>query len=213
MATTFQSTPTWTDNVAVLGPTTVAFGGSARGTIDLRAKQGATLFYWIGRKGATAPAAAIAVETRRVVNNGTATPGGVTSVLAPFSSTTGASNATTVNADAAAGATTLGIASATGFVAGDFVCIYDSGFTRLEFARVSKVVSTTLTLDAPLLYAHSAANADAVTRAADRFTASVFPGGSLVEVVFDYGAAGSGSDVVVLCKAQTYDLDQSVQTA
>lgn len=199
-------TPTWTDNVSVIAATTVANTGTARGTIDLRSKAGAYITIWIGRKGTTAPGASILGLIRRVLNNGTATPGG-TSTPVSFSSGTAAINQTTINADASAAATSIVVASGTGFVAGDQICIYDSGFTRLEFARVSRVSGTTLYLDAPILYAHTAAQADNVSRQADFFGPVWIAGGSLVEVVVDYGTTATGSDVVVLAKAQTYDSD------
>ena len=207
--TTF--TPTWTDNVSVLAPTTVAALGLARGTIDLRSKAGAYLFGWIGRKATTVLAAAIQVEVRRVLNNGAATTGGTGGAGgASFASSVAVTNVTTVNVDGTAGGTTIGVASATGIVAGDLLCVYDASFTRLEFARVSKVVSTTVTVDAPLQFAHTSAQGDAVTRLADRFGPAYLAGGSLYEVVFDYGGSATGGDVVVLAKAQTYDSDQGV---
>jgi hypothetical protein len=215
MATTFSQTPIWTDNVSVVAATTVAAGSATRGTVDLRGKPGAQLLAWIGRKGATAPASGIVVEARRVLNNATPTVGGVTGTTIPFTSQTVASNATTVNADSTTAGTfpaTVGVASATGIVAGDLLCLYDAGFTRLEFARVSKISGTTVTFDGSLQFQHTAAQADNVTRVADRFS-TWLPGGSLYEVVFDYGASATGSDVVVLAKAQTYDSDQSIQTA
>lgn len=209
----YTTTPTWTDNVTVLAPTTVAPLGLARGTIDLRGKAGMRLFAWIGRKGATALAAGVAVEARPILNNGVATVGGTAGPGgASWLSQIAASNATTVNADGTAGGTTVGVTSATGIVAGDILCIYDASFTRLEFARVSKVASLTVTVDSPLRFAHTSAQGDAVTRLADRFGPVFLPGGSLYEVVFDYGASATGADVVVMAKAQTYDSDASVSS-
>ena len=209
MATTFTNTSVYTDDVAVLAATTVAPRSMARGTLDLRTKPGAYLFAWVGRMGATALAAAVQVQVRRVLNNGTAAVGGTAGTSVSWASQTAASIATKVNANANAGGTTVGVASATGLVAGDTICIYDAAFARLEFARVSKVVSTTVTVDAPLRYAHASAQGDAVTRLADRFAPVLLPGGSLYEVVFDYGASTTGPPVVVLAKAQTYDFDRS----
>jgi len=113
--------------------------------------------------------------------------------------------ATTVNADSSAGQIILNVASTLSFAAGDMLCIYDSGFTRLEFARVSRVSGSTLILDDELAITHTGAQADNVTKAADVFTPLLLPGGSLWEVVIDYGAATSGSDYVVHAFAQTYD--------
>lgn len=199
-------TPSWSDNVSVIAATTVSAGGTARGTIDLRSKIGAYITLWAGRKGSTAPGTAWQALIRRVNNNGTASPGGISSPVS-YTSGTASGNNTTINADAAAGATSIVVAANTGVAVGDLLCIYDSSFTRLEFVRVSKFSGTTLTLDAPLLYAHTAAQADNVTRVAEMFGPTFVPGGSLIEVVFDYGAAASGADYVVLAKAQTYDSD------
>src|SRR5687767_2262754 len=106
--------PVWTDNVSVIAPVTIAFGNAARGTIDLRAKFGAMLMVRLGRKGSTAPSAAIKVQIRRVLDNGAA--GGLhPGAVAPLASGTTSGAATTVNADSAAGQPVLNVASVTGF--------------------------------------------------------------------------------------------------
>lgn len=63
---------------------------------------------------------------------------------------------TTVSTNAAQGATTLIVTSATGIVQGDYVVVYPSSDAgQLSVCRVASVSSNTLTLDAdtPLLYA------------------------------------------------------------
>jgi len=200
------ATPSWTDNVSVIAAATLAAGSKTRGTIDLRSKFGAFLFVRLGRKGATAPGAAIQVQIRRVLNNDSA--GGIHPGAAiPLAGGTSTGQATTVNSDSASGQNVLNVASVTNFAAGDVICIYDSGFSRLEFARVSKVSGSTLVLDDNLGYSHTAAQADNVTRMGDVFSPVWLNGGSLWETVVDYGGTGTGSDYVVEAKAQTYDSD------
>ena len=200
------ATPVWTDNVSVISAATLAAGSRTRGTIDLRSKFGAFLFVRLGRKGATAPASAIQVQIRRVLNNDAA--GGIhpgAPIPLAGSATTG--HATTVNADSASGQNVLNVAAVTGFAAGDTITIYDSGFARLEFHRVSKVSGSTLVLDDNLGFTHTAAQADNVTRMADVYPPVWLAGGSLWEAVADYGASASGADYVVEARAQTYDSD------
>ena len=199
-------TPVWTDNVAVIPAATIAFGNTVRGTIDLRTKFGAMLMVRLGRKGSTAPSASIKVQIRRILNNGAA--GGLhPGAVVPLASSTLSGQATTVNVDSAAGQPVLNVASVTTFCAGDIVCIYDAAFARLEFARVSKVVASTLVMDAPLGFAHTAAQADNVTRVADVFSPVWLHGGALWEVVIDYGAATSGADYIGQALAQVYESD------
>ena len=198
--------PVWTDNVSVISAVTLSFGNTARGTIDLRAKFGAMLMVRLGRKGSTAPSASIKVQIRRIVDNGAA--GGLhPGAVVPLASSTLSGQATTVNVDSAAGQPVLNVASVTGFAAGDICCLYDAAFTRLEFARVSKIAASTLVMDSPLGFAHTAAQADNVTRQADVFSPVWLHSGALWEVVVDYGAATSGADYVAQALAQTYDSD------
>ena len=200
------ATPNWTDNVSIIAASTLAAGNKTRGTLDLRSKFGAFLFVRLGRKGSTAPASAIQVQVRRVLNNDAA--GGIHPASpVPLAGSVSTGQATTVNADSASGQSVLNVASVTNFAAGDVICIYDSGFTRLEFQRVSKVSGSTLVLDDNLGYTHTAAQADNVTRIADVFPPIWLHGGTLWEVVVDYGASGSGADYVVQVLGQTYDSD------
>ena len=200
------ATPVWTDNVSVIAAATLAAGNKTRGTLDLRSKFGAMIFLRLGRKGATAPASAIQAQIRRVINNDGA--GGIhPGAPIPLAGSTSTGQSTTVNSDSNSGQNVLNVASVTNFAAGDMICIYDTSFARLEFHRVSKVSGSTLVLDDNLGYTHTAAQADNVTRMADVFAPVWLNGGSLWEVVVDYGASASGSDYVVECKAQTYDSD------
>lgn len=199
--------PIWTDGQVVIAPTRISFGGAVVvGTLDLRLKLGARIFLKIGRLAATALQSSIAVFIRPVWNNGSA-DGRHPSTTLLFSQYS-ASVAPYVNGNAAAGSRTLVVSSGTSIAAGDVLCISDNGgaaFTRLEFVTVSKISGTTITLVEPLGFDHTAAQQDIVTRLADCFPAQTIPGGSLYEIIFDYGKATSGANVVVRADAQIYE--------
>lgn len=202
MATT---TPTWTDNVSVIAAAVLARGSTSRGTLDLRAKRGAYVLIRIGRGGTTALTNGADVLIRRTINNDAAihpapTPHLVTSIAAAAS--------TTVDADSNSGQADLNVTSESGFAAGDLICIQDSGggVTRLEFARVSKVASGVLTLDANLKTSHTGAQADTVRNKSDLWSVWI-DGGATYEVVIDYGDDAAGESLTVEVKAQTYDSD------
>lgn len=204
-------TPSFTDTpVSVLAATVLARGSTARGTWDGRTKFGAYLFLKIGRGGTAALTNGIDVLVRRVLNNDTAGAGNVHPAGMPaLLSTTVAASATTVSADSASGQATLNVALITGFAAGDILCIQDSGggVTRLEWHRVSKTATGILTLDRALQFTHTAAQADTVRNKADVFAPIWIPGGSLYEVIFDYGDDAAGDSATVQALAQVYDQD------
>src|SRR5437016_1273405 len=143
-----SATPTWSDNVPLAGtlatPQTLAHGNRVKGTLDLRGKYAGYLFLRLGRLGTNAPSSVIQVLIRRVGNNGAVIHPGASVGLTGGNAS---GQATTVNADSSAGQIILNVASTLSFAAGDMLCIYDSGFTRLEFARVSRVSGSTLILD------------------------------------------------------------------
>jgi hypothetical protein len=206
-------TPSWTDTpVSVIAAQTLAKGATVRGTVDLRNKPGARLFVRIGfgSSSKTATATGIMVWARALANNGAAGyshPSGQSrqsSTVAPAQSTVGT--------DSASGQAALNVVSSTGFAAQDVVCIWDSGnttFARLEFQRISKVTAGVLTMDKNLDFTHTAAQADTVRNISDCFSPFFLPGGSLYEVVIDYGAAATGDTAVVQAYAQTYDSDSA----
>jgi hypothetical protein len=137
-------------------------------------------------------------------------PGG-NNVRASSIAAAGASTAVATT-NVAIGDTVINVTSGTGFAAGDVIKIEDGSggtFTRLEFARVSKVVTNALYLDAPVQFAHTTAQADTVVNGADVFAPIWLPGGSLWELIFDFGAAGSGGPLTVECVADVYTNDVS----
>lgn len=215
------TTPVWTDAVVVIAPTLMksVAGGTpirVRGTIDLRGKFGARLFCKLGRLATTVLANAINVYVRPVLNNG------VVGSNLPFTHPTGSMFQsqvavtvcpTVATTNRAAGDFLLTLSATTSIVAGDVVCISDSGgttFTRTEFKTVESVSSPTLTFTEGLDYAHTTAQADICSRLADVFSPVFLSGGSLWEVIFDYGQVATGGDVVVMAHAQTYDSNSSV---
>lgn len=201
-------TPNWTDNVEIIAPVSVsALGLAVRGTLDLRSKLGARIFCRIGRLQTTALATGIGVYIRPVFNNDGAL--GSHPAYLSYYSQYAVTVVPTINSDAAAGATSIVVSSGTSMAADDTICITDATFTRLEFKTVTRVSGTTLYLDSPLNYAHTAAQADKVSRLSDCFPAVTVPGGSLYEVIFNYGRVATGGNVVVCAHAQTYDSNTS----
>lgn len=202
-------TPNWTDNVSVVAAQVLARGASVRGTIDLRTRIGADLFLKIGRGGTAAITNGVDVLIRRVLNNDVAIVGGAHPAGLALLSSVAAASGTTVNVDSAAGQAALNVTSITGFAAGELVCIQDSGggVTRVEWHRISRTATGILTMDRNLQFAHTAAQADTVRDQADVFTPIWVAGGSLYEVIFDYGDDAAGDSVTVQALAQRYDSD------
>lgn len=200
-------TPVFTDGVSVISAQVLAWGNTLRGTIDLRTKFGAYLFARLGRGGANALTNGVDVLIRRVPSNDAA---GAQHPTAPrFTSQTAAAVVTTVNADSAAGQAALNVANIGAIVAGDVICIQDgdAGVTRLEFTRVSKVAAGVLTMSRNLAFTHTQAQADTVRNKADVWEPVWCAGGSLWEVIFDYGDDAAGDSATVVAVAQTYDRD------
>lgn len=207
------ATPNWTNGVSVVALAVLNNNGGAnfqrRGTIDLTAKHGAYLHVRMGPTAATAPGVAISVLVRPVINAGS-TAGGVSAthpVHILLSGSTAARNATTLNGAISAGATTLTLTTATGFVVGDICMLMDSvsSPTKAEFFRISKIASSVVTPDLPIVQAF--ANSAPIARAADVFPRLWLPGGEQWEVIFDYGATATGSDYLVCAFADRYDSD------
>lgn len=203
------TTPQWSE-APVVAAAVLARGATVRGTLDLRTKNGARIFCRIGRGGTAALTNGVDVLIRALLANGVA-GGEHPASLAPLLSGTVAASSTTVNADSAATQPALNVASVSGFAAGDIVCVQDAGagVTRLEFHRVSKTAAGVLTLDRHLGFTHTAAQGDTVRSKADVFPPLWLNGGTLYEVVFDYGDDVAGDAVTVEARAQTYDLDSS----
>jgi hypothetical protein len=78
--------------------------------------------------------------------------------------TPGTDSATTVDQDSASGATTLYVASTTGYAAGDTIIIHEGGAREEEAVIDSISAGVSFTLLANLTYTHTAAQADPVRR-------------------------------------------------
>jgi len=199
-------TPNYTETT-VVAAVAISTGAAptTRGTIDLTASYGAWLFVRVGSTGVTNLDVPVTIQIRPMLG-AKRHPSSVTTRTGIVNAATAS---TTVSTDAAVAATSIIVASGTGVVAGDTVMITDAAFARLEFARVSKVSGTTLYLDAPLQFAHTAAQADPVTNAAQVFAKIRLDGGAIWEIIFDLGAATSGSNIVVQAIAVNYVSDTS----
>lgn len=182
---------------------------ATRGTLDLTADFGANLYVRVGFRGTTAWDYSLTVHPRPVLGGGSGTNLHPATTLGRNLSLTAATALTTISTNASAGATSIVVTSGTGFAAKDLIMI-EKALARLEFCRVSKVSGNTLYLDAPLRYAHTAADADNVSNGAQIFPKSWLEGGSLWELIVDAGQATTGSAVVVEAFAVTYTNDVTV---
>jgi len=175
MATVTKTSPTFTQ---VYAPAILA--DSSLGTLqtlDLTTKIGATLLVFIGRRAATTPTRAGYVAIRNSDNNTVVFPSQVFDIVGQGSTTAAA--ATTLSANAASGASTIAITSATGFAVGDTICLSESSGVRLQFARVAGLSGTTLTLERNLRAASN--SGDTVTNLADARRIYI-PGGDIYEI-------------------------------
>lgn len=204
------STPSWTDDVSILGITTLARNAVSRSTFDWRSKWGGYLFVRMGRGGTAALTSGVSVIVRRTVNNGgIINPSGQVQFV---SQSVAAVSTTCAGSGNNAGSTTLTVASTTSFAAGDLICIQDSAATPTtvtEWARVARVTDAThLLLDAPTQQAHNSVS-HTVRNKADVFTVWV-EGGALYELIYDYGSQAAGDTITIEAWAQTLDSIASV---
>ena len=203
--------PSWTDTgAAVVSPVTLGRGEVERETIDLRTKFGAYLFLGVGRGGTTALTNGVNVEVRRMLNNG-----GVLMPGSPhFTTITDTATAFAKQINNGAGyavGTTAFATDGTGTPAADEdlcfwgkTAVQSDGTTLpdLEFLRVSKFSSPTLTVDSPCKVAKI--DNELFTNKANCWSVWC-PGGCVYEAIFDYGDDAAGEAVAVVCYAQTFD--------
>ena len=188
----------------MLAPVALASGAQVRGTLDLTDTIGALVKVGILKAAATQPQYAITWKLRRVMKGGLAIPGGPNfpALVNPSSTITGTVANTTVSGTGAAGASTLPVTATANIAAGAKVAIFDAAYARLEVHVVQSIITdTSITLDSPLMYAHTAAQADAVTSLAETWGPVWMEGGDLYDVVFNY-PAGTGSNQIVFAIAQ-----------
>jgi hypothetical protein len=204
-----MAAPTWTETLlAALTSSGLSVALARNATLvaefDARSKFKVYFALNIGRTTTTALGTAITVLVRpesRGANAGQYVHGN----QAFLTSQVASGQTTTINADVAAGGQTLNVASSASMAAGD-IGIIAAGSAREEFYRVARVTdSTHLLLDAPVQYAHTAAQADALFNKGDAFVTPELPGGCFYQIVFDYGAAASGGGVRVWGSAFSLD--------
>lgn len=207
--------PSWTDSGAtVVTPQCLTRGSSVRATIDLRTKVGAYLLAAIGRGGATALTNGVNFICRRVPNNDGIH---IAADFLNYISQTAAAILKLINnaSNYAAGTLTMAIDGTGTPSANDIHCLWGTtsipanGVTlsTLEFLRCSLAASSSsITFDTATKQQHD--DNELLTSKADAWCVWL-PGGSVYEVIFDYGDDAAGEAVAVVCYSQTYDKDVS----
>ena len=217
----FITTPTFSE-VLIFGPETISRGDTRRYVVDLRTAYGARVMVQIGRKNNVALTIGVGVRVNRILTfdaSGGLPPyssGGPFTVghPAPEYSAVGqieAAASTLVNADSAAGDLVLNVTSSAGFAAGDVIAIGGGSHANWEVRRVARVPpgGVTLQVEAPLQFAHTAADSDEVNNKADVYSIPI-DGGSFIEVIIDYGASAAGGNIDYVIFQQTYLNDSTI---
>lgn len=207
-------TPVWTDSgTEVISPRCMARNTIVRSTVDLRTAVGAYLFAGIGRGGTTALTNGVVFRARRVPNND-----GIhfAADYVQYTSTTAAAVLKLINngSNYSAGATTMTIDGTGTPAVGNTLCFWGqtsipadtTALTTLEFLRCAKSNTTSLTTDTTTMQTHN--DNEYITTMADTWSVWV-PGGSVYEVIFDYGDDAAGESVAIVCYSQTYTHDAS----
>jgi hypothetical protein len=206
-----NSGPFWTDTGAtVVAPAALGRGNVKRGTIDLRDKFGAYLYVGLGRGGTTALTNGVNIEIRRTLNNG-----GILWPASPhFAALTDTAAAYAKQINNAGGYTVdtaVFAVDGTGTPSADEdLCFWGKTAVQadgvalpdLEFLRISKFSSPTLTIDSPCKRAKI--DDELFTNKANCWSVWC-PGGCVYEAIFDYGDDTAGEAVAVVCYAQTFD--------
>jgi len=207
-----NTAPSWTDTGAtVISPAALGRGNVKRGTIDLRSKFGAYLLLGLGRGGTTALTNGVNVEVRRTLNNdGILMPGAphfaaVSDTAAAYAKQidNGAGYAAGSSAFATDGSGTPAADEDLCFWGKTAVQADGTALPDLEFLRVSKFSSPTVTVDSACKKAKI--NDELFTNKANCWSVWC-PGGCVYEVIFDYGDDAAGEAVAVVCYAQTFDM-------
>ena len=167
-------------------------------TLDLTTKFGAWLHGRIGRNIAGALTRSAYIAIRRQDNNTIIHP---VTTYDMISSTAGVT-ATTVSSGGASGATTMVLASGTGFAAGDICCAQLAG-ARCEFFAITSLVTATITVDRSGGFRTTHNPSDVVTNGADVFSVWI-PGCDIWEIT---PINNSGQTVVMALDAATYASD------
>ena len=179
----------------------LSFGGTKREVLDLINMYGADLWVLIARQGTSAFTGFPPVVVIRPTYSTDAirVPGDVYG----RSTNNSAANKPTLSSGGGAGSTAIVVNSATGFAVDQIIAI-ESGTSSVEWARISKISGTTLTLDAPLIATHS--NGVDVTNYAEVIYVPL-PGNKQYEIIVDYGNATAGPDLDVKMLVNKYTGD------
>lgn len=198
----------------ILAARTLTRGSTKRGTLDISADNilRAEIRLAVGRSGTTALTNGVDVLVRRLYDS---TIRHMSPILA-VRTTVGASvGKTQVNGAMSVGDAAILVDSLTNFTAQDQVCFWgtatdpttlsnDAAQADLEFCRVSNIVTAlTLGLDAGVLIAKK--DNEYVTDQAEHFSCWC-PGGSIYEVIFDYGDDAAGDLVAIQALAHIQTL-------
>ena len=208
-------TPVWTDSgTAVISARCMARNTIVRSTVDLRTAVGAYLFAGVGRGGITALTNGVNFVVRRVPNNDGIH---IAADYIKLASSYAAAILKLINygTNYTAGVTTMAIDGTGTTITGEIWCLWGvtaipadtTALTTLEFLRNCKVASTTaITFDTVTMQAHN--DNEILTNKADCWQVWL-PGGSVYEVIFDYGDDAAGESVAIVCYSQTYTNDAS----
>ena len=208
-------TPVWTDSgTAVISARCMARNTIVRSTVDLRTRIGAYLFAGVGRGGITALTNGVNFIVRRVPNNDGIH---IAADLINYLSTSAAAILKLINygSNYTAGVTAMVIDGTGTTITGEIWCLWGvtaipadtTALTTMEFLRNCKVASTTsITFDTTTKQAHN--DNEILTNKADCWNIWI-PGGSVYEVIFDYGDDAAGESVAIVCYSQTYTNDAS----
>jgi hypothetical protein len=197
MSTFNPTAPTFSTPIAATSYTTSATPGTTV-TLDLSTAIGSWLHVRIGRNAATALTRAAYVAVRRQDNNTIIHPANAYDCVSSIASC----NATTVSSGGASGATTMVLASGTGFVAGQTCCAQLAG-ARCEFFQITDLTTATITIDRSGGFRTSHNASDVVTNGADVFSVWI-PGGDIWEIT---PVNNSGQTVVMAVDAAVYASD------
>ena len=210
--------PTWVDNVSVQAPYAISYGVclDVTNNPDLRGEHGAYLFIGVGRSGTTGLTNGVDVRVRRLLNNGTGAPKYGADLVAFRTGTVCGERAVNNGDGYAAGSSSFAFdgTGGTSFAVGDLLCFWGvdavpgsdgavSPANGSEFLRVSKGITTPVVTDQGCGVAKIN---NEVFCQADAWIVWL-PGGSLYELIFDYGDDSAGGRILCEAHLQMYTED------
>jgi hypothetical protein len=197
-------TPQFTLETVILAPATIALGATGRAVWDLTAKREGVASIQLARQGATALTTGVFVLLNRL--GAYRTP-----LFSPAMTTPGTAcngNTTVATATSNAGQNEITLTAVTNFAINDYICITDAAYTRCEWHHVAKLTisaGTGLTLACPLLFTHTAAQADTVRNKADSLCFTL-PGGVIWEIILGHWNA-AGESITARILGTSYNTD------